>query len=200
MRIWQSRPRRTGVGSEVADEDLIRRVVQGEVEAYEGIVRRYQDRLYRYALGMVLDSDVAADLVQDSLVKAYSTLRTCRDPSRFDRWVFRILRNRCLDYLKERRRKDVPLECHHEGGHASVGPEPDLDRRVLRDAIDRALTRLPDAQREAFLLKHVQDLSYEEMAEVTGASVSALRMRVLRARELLQAELSPVGAAAVETM
>jgi RNA polymerase sigma-70 factor, ECF subfamily len=168
------------------DGRLVERVLTGETEAFAVLVRRHQTRLYRHALGMVLDPDVAADLVQDSLVKAYTRLGKCRDRSKFGTWLFRILRNRCLDYLKERRRKDLPLDEHHRTLAAGGGPASDLQRRALADAIDRALAELPDAQREAFLLKHVQDLTYEEMAEVADASVSALRMRVLRAREALQ--------------
>lgn len=131
----------------------------------------------------------AADLVQDSLVNAYARLDKCRDRSKFGTWIFRILRNRCLDHLKERRRKDLPLDEHHRTLAAAGGPASDLHRRALADAIDRALAQLPDAQREAFLLKRVQDLTYDEMAEVVGASVSALRMRVLRGREVLQSVL-----------
>ncbi len=172
-----------------ADRDLVERVLAGEREPYAVLVRRYQQGLYRHALGMVLDGDAAADLVQDAFVKAYANLERCRDRSKFGTWVFRILRNRCLDYLKERRRQDLPLDDHRAFPAVEAGPESELERRSLRDALERALAKLPDAQREAFLLKHVQELSYEEMAEVVDASVSALRMRVLRAREMLQALL-----------
>jgi RNA polymerase sigma-70 factor, ECF subfamily len=175
----------------VPDLELVEKVLAGDGDAYAVLVRRYQARLYRHALGMVLDEDVAADLVQDAFVKGYGSLGKCRDRSRFGTWIFRIQRNRCLDYLKERRRKDQPLEDHHHGLAVSgADPGSDLDRRALGDALDRALAQLPEAQREAFLLKHVEDLTYEEMAEVVGASVSALRMRVLRARETLQTLLA----------
>jgi RNA polymerase sigma-70 factor, ECF subfamily len=124
-------------------------------------------------------------------------LRRCRDPARFGTWIFQILRNRCLDYLKERRRKDVSLYDRPDIVAARGGPDLDLERNQLRAVLETALGKLPEAQREAFLLKHVHGLSYEEMAEVVDASVSALRMRVLRAREMLQAivgEESNVGA------
>jgi RNA polymerase sigma-70 factor (ECF subfamily) len=135
---------------------------------------------------MVLDPDAAADLVQDTFVRSYTSLDRCRDRMHFSTWIFRILRNRCLDYLKERRRKDCSLDDHHDIPLESGGPDTDLENQALRDVLERALGDLPDAQREAFLLKHVHDLSYEEMADIVGASVSALRMRVMRAREMLQ--------------
>jgi RNA polymerase sigma-70 factor, ECF subfamily len=185
-------------GAEAApDQELVRSVLSGDSERYAVLVRRYQERLYRYALGMVMDSDAAADLVQDAFVRGYVNLRRCREQSKFGTWVFQILRNRCLDYLKERRRKDFPLDHQHHDACAAEDEEgSDLERWALRDALDRALAKLPEAQREAFLLKHVHDLTYEEMALIVDASVSALRMRVLRAREMLQSLLSDqVGAA-----
>lgn len=173
-------------GDPASDQELVELVLDGHGDAYAVLVRRYQEGLYRHALGMALDADAAADLVQDAFVNAYRRLNKCRDRSRFGAWVFRILRNRSLDYLKERRRKDLSLHDHHALVATGDGPDSDLDRRILGDALARALQALPEPQREAFLLKHVQDLSYEEMAEVVGASESALRMRVLRARETLQ--------------
>jgi RNA polymerase sigma-70 factor, ECF subfamily len=180
----------------MTDQDLVARVLAGELEQYAVLVRRYQDRLYRHAVGMVRDHDGALDLVQDAFVAAYARLDSCRDASKFGIWIFQIVRNRCLDFLKQRRRRDVPLTAQH---HPSTdgGPAAEFERTALREVLDGALAKLPDAQREAFLLKHVQDLTYEEMAQVVGASESALRMRVMRAREALQVllgqELTPVG-------
>ncbi|HYW13531.1 MAG TPA: sigma-70 family RNA polymerase sigma factor, partial [Longimicrobium sp.] len=128
----------------------------------------------------------AADLVQDSLVKAYTRLATC-DPDRFAAWLFRILRNRCKDYLKSRRRRDVPLT--DDGPHAapaSDDPVLTLERAELGQVVSEALSRIPESQREAFLLKHVEGRSYEEMADLLDAGISALKMRVMRAREALQ--------------
>jgi RNA polymerase sigma-70 factor, ECF subfamily len=179
-----------GVEEAPTDRALVERALAGDHDSYAILVRRHQDRLYRHALGMVLDPDAAADLVQDALVRAYGKLGKCRDRSSFGTWLFRILRNRCLDHLRERRRRDLPLDEHPDLPVAGGGPEADFERRALGDVLERTLEQLPAAQREAFLLKHVQDLTYEEMAEVTGASLSALRMRVLRAREMLQVLLA----------
>ena len=169
-----------------SDAEDIRRVLCGDTAHYEVLVRRYQESLYRHAFGMVGDADAAADLVQDSLVKAYSRLATC-DPDRFAAWLFRILRNRCKDYLKSRRRRDLPLL--DEGAHAAPAaddPARTLERAELGTVVSQALARIPASQREAFLLKHVEGRSYEEMAELLDAGISALKMRVMRAREALQ--------------
>ena len=169
-----------------SDAEDVRRVLRGDAAWYEVLVRRYQESMYRHAYGMVSDPDAAADLVQDSLVKAYTRLGTC-DPDRFAAWLFRILRNRCKDYLKSRRRRDVPLL--DDAAHAaplSDDPGITLDRSEMGKVVGEALARLPEPQREAFLLKHVEGRSYEEMAEMLDAGISALKMRVMRARETLQ--------------
>lgn len=172
-----------------SDAELIARILDGEQEHYAILVGRYQGMLYRHALGMVLQEDAAADLVQDSFIKAYTSLAHCQDPARFKAWIFRILSNRCKDYLKNRRRQTVPLEEDTALTPSSDDPEFDFEQQELQAAVNRALETLPDAQREAFLLKHVEGRSYEEMAVMLEVSVSALKMRVFRAREALQALL-----------
>lgn len=175
------------------DAEIVRRVLAGEQEVYSELIHRYQALLFRQAIGMVGGHDAAADLVQDSFVKAYTSLDQCSDPARFGAWVFRILRNRCLDYLKDKRRQVVPLETTVLVAPSRESPEHHLEQAEQRSAVSQALSSLPEAQREAFLLKHVDGLSYEEMADMLDASVSALKMRVLRAREALQHSLRKSG-------
>jgi RNA polymerase sigma-70 factor, ECF subfamily len=178
---------------EPSDAELIGRVLFGQRDVYERIVERYQGPLYRYALASIRDSDSAADLVQDTFVRAYSSLARCRDRERFAAWLFRILRNRCIDHQKEHRRRDVPLDERSEYATSLGTPERDMDQSLLRDALENALSSLPEAQREAFLLKHVQGLSYEEIAEILEVGTSALKMRVARARDALQGTLRGLG-------
>jgi RNA polymerase sigma-70 factor, ECF subfamily len=172
------------------DADLLERILGGDTELYELLVERYQERLYRFALGSVREPDAAADLVQDTLVKAYASLSSCRDRDRFGAWLFRILRNRCIDYRKEHRRRDVPLDDRTAFSSSSGLPDHDAERAQLRDQLEKALATLPDGQREAFLLKHVHGMGYDEIAELLGVGTSALKMRVARAREALQSVLS----------
>lgn len=173
--------------SEPTDGELVDRVLGGEREAYSTLVRRHQAALYRHAVGMGLDHDTASDLVQDAFVKAYTSLADCRDPEKFRVWAFRILRNRCLDHFKNIRRNSVPLEkvTLETGGT----PGRDLEREDLRRLLRAALDALPDDMRDAFLMKHHEGRSYDEMADLAGASVSAMKMRVHRAREALQERL-----------
>jgi RNA polymerase sigma-70 factor, ECF subfamily len=169
-----------------SDGAVVRRVLAGEREAFRLLVRRYQELLYRHALRLTGTADVAADVTQASLVKAYTQLARCREPERFGGWVYRILVNGCKDHLKSRRRRDTSLEVVVE--RAAPGPDPaeQMDRAEIRRTVDAALARLPEVQREAFLLKHVEGMSYEEMEALLRVSVPALKMRVHRAREALR--------------
>ena len=167
------------------DGEVVARVLDGDRDAFRILVRRHQDTLYAHAVRMVGRSDVAADLVQASLVKAYTSLDRCRNPDKFGAWAYRIVANRCKDYLKNVRRKDVALE-DAPPTVGSLDPEDDLERSELRRRLDGALARLPEDQREAFVMKHEEGRSYNEMAELLDLSVGALKMRVHRARETLQ--------------
>ena len=182
-----------GEAGDEPDASVVARVRAGEQEAYRTLVRRYQDVLYAHALRLTRDADTAADLTQGAFVKAYTEMRRCREPDRFGAWVFRILSNACKDHLKSRRRRDVNLDDQRAAmtpGRSDPGLE--LDRSELGSALQDALGRLADGLREAFIMKHVDGRSYEEMAEMLGASVPALKMRVHRAREALKEMLEEV--------
>jgi RNA polymerase sigma-70 factor (ECF subfamily) len=172
------------------DGAIVERVLAGERDEYGELVRRHQEPMYRFALGMVGSADAAADLVQDSFIKGFTRLTKCRNADRFGPWVFTILRHLCLDYLKDRRRDTVTLEADAPFPSAGDDPQAQLERADLDRAVSSALAALPDSQREAFLMKHLEGLSYDEMAELTDTSVSALKMRVMRAREGLHAMLA----------
>ena len=171
------------------DAAVIARVLRGDKQAFAVLVGRYQTGLYRHAVSMVLDHDVASDMVQETLVRAYTRLSTCRDHDRFRAWVFQMLRNRCLDYLKDIRRRNVSLDHALDVADTAEEPVQQMERARLRAEIAKALEQLPDAQREAFLMHYVEELPYETMADLLGASVSALKMHVLRARDTLGAAL-----------
>lgn len=169
-----------------ADQEIIARVLSGDRDAFSMLIHRYSDPLFRHALGMTGSPDVAEDILQMSFIKAFQHLAEVR--GRFDAWVFRIVANGCKDWLKNIRRTHLSYdEDDQPTGYAN--PEEELDRSELRDDLDRALQSLPPSLREAFVMKHVEGRSYEEMADLLGTTVGALKMRVHRAREALQALL-----------
>ncbi|HUF28606.1 MAG TPA: sigma-70 family RNA polymerase sigma factor [Gemmatimonadaceae bacterium] len=165
------------------DQAIIARVLAGHRDSFSLLIGRYSDALYRHALCMTGSPDVAEDILQMSFIKAYQHLAEVR--GRFDAWVFRIVANGCKDWLKNIRRTHLSYdEDDQPSGYAT--PDEELDRTELRSDLDRALSSLQPSLREAFVMKHVEGRSYEEMADLLGTTVGALKMRVHRAREALQ--------------
>ena len=169
-----------------SDQEVITRVTAGDRDAFSLLIKRYSDPLYRHALGMTGSPDVAEDILQTSFIKAYNHLGEVR--GRFDAWLFRIVANGCKDWLKNIRRTHVSYEEDDQPSSYAT-PDEDLDRTELRMDLDEALAQLAPSLREAFIMKHVEGRSYEEMADLLGTTVGALKMRVHRARESLQALL-----------
>lgn len=169
----------------MTDAILVARTRAGEREAYGILVQRHQQVLYRYGRGMGLDHDSALDIVQDTFIKGYTRLADCRDAAHVRAWLFRILRNRCLDHLKNLRTMSISMDDIPESDLGAGGGGAELSA-TLHDA----LNRLPVSLREAFLLKHDAGYGYDDIAEMTGANASAVKMRVHRAREKLRGMLT----------
>lgn len=169
--------------AESADGAVVRRVLGGDVEAYRILVERCRRDYGRYAVALLRDPDAAADAMQEALIRAYEGLAGCRDPDRFGAWFFRILQNQCRNALA-RSRDTVELE--RVGLVARDRADGVVERGELADALQAALAALTAEQREAFVLKHVEGQSYEEMAQLLGVGVDALKMRVHRARDALR--------------
>ena len=172
--------------AERTDAQVVRDVLAGDRDGYRLLVRRYGDVLYGHALRMAGNPDEAADLVQRALVKGFRKLRTCRDPERVGAWLFRILANMCKDHVRSPRRSDVPMTLVGEALPDRSDPEADAAEAEVRARVWSALDALTPEQREAFVLKHVEGRSYEEIAAVMDLSVASLKMRVHRAREALR--------------
>lgn len=172
--------------AERTDAQVVRDVLAGDKEAFRLLVRRYGGVLYNHALRMAGSPDEAGDLVQRSLVSGFKKLRTCRDPGRVGAWLFRILSNLAKDHARSPRRRDLSLDGLQEVPEAGADPLENTHRREIRERLERALASLTPEQREAFVLKHVEGRSYEEMAAVLDTSPASLKMRVHRAREALQ--------------
>jgi RNA polymerase sigma-70 factor (ECF subfamily) len=171
---------------ERTDAQVVRDVLAGDRDSYRLLVRRYGDVLHGHALRMAGSPDEAAELVQRALVQGFKKLHTCREPERAGAWLFRILANLCKDHVRSPRRRDVPLAVVASALPSDADPASDAADAEIRARVWSALDALTPEQREAFVLKHVEGRSYEEIAAVMDLSVASLKMRVHRAREALR--------------
>jgi len=171
---------------EVEDRDLIAKARQGDVEAYNLLVSRWEKRVFNYLLRLVSHREDAMDLSQDVFLKAYQNLRKLDDPARFTAWLFRIAHNEAFSLLRKRRpESELPAEPHAGKTGGKLLPIE------LSLAVESALKRLSEDQREAVLLKVYQGFKFEEMAEILDCPVSTVKSRLYTALDLLKTTLAP---------
>ena len=176
------------------DALIVEQVLAGDVDAFAVLVGRYRESCARYALHMLGNREDAEEVLQDAFVRAYRSLGRCEDPERFGAWLFRILVNRCRTAGARRARRTKTFLAD-DGALMTASEEHPAEQWAWREEIERALGELRPEQREAFLLKYVEGLGYDEMAELTGIGVSALKMRVMRACDRLRGMLEEVRSA-----
>ncbi len=173
--------------TDAGDGDIVRAVLAGDRERYAELVDRYRDRYARYAARMLGSKDAAEDALQDAFVRAFDQLAQCQDPNKFVGWFFLILRNRC--FAEQRRtRATAPLEAA-DGVATQERADEVAETTERRRALQHALLDLTPEQREVFVLKHVEGLSYHEIAERLSTSVPSLKMRMHRAYDRLREQL-----------
>ncbi len=161
-------------------------MIAGDVEAFALLVDRHHARLARCAFHLLGSDAEAEEAVQDSFVRAYRSLATYKEQELFGAWIMRILVNRCRTRLvRERRREETAAAWLRENDE----PFESSDRLAMRDELSVALAQLPAEQREAVVLRYADDLGYDEISSITGAGISALKMRVKRGCERLRAIL-----------
>lgn len=172
---------------------LIARSLKQDHDAFGQLVDRYAAAIVNLAYRMVGDRADAEDLAQEAFLAAFKALPTFRADSKFSTWLYRIAANKCKDWLRAKRPAPVDLDAAdqaHEQAVESRTPERLLSQRQVADHLNRAIQRLPPLYREAFVLKHVEGLSYEEMEDVLGVSADTLKMRVYKGRVRLSRELA----------
>jgi RNA polymerase sigma-70 factor, ECF subfamily len=180
---------------EYEDRELLARAQAGDVDAFEALVERHRDDVFALALRMTRSEADAAEITQDTFLSAYQHLPEFRGDAAFGSWVYRIAANNSLMRLRTQRVKKAAEEElrgpeFNERGSLVEPPNRTFTRAAedevldaeLRRAIQQATDQLPDAYREVFLLKDVDGLSYEQIAEITGDSVPAIKSRLHRAR------------------
>jgi RNA polymerase sigma-70 factor (ECF subfamily) len=169
----------------MTDSELVRRVLNGDPRAFTALVDRHAEVCLRYATRMLGNREDAEEATQEALVRAHRALERYDSAVAFRTWLMAILVNRCRSLMLYRSRRENRVVADSDLVARSTAEVRTVSTE-MGDAVERALAAIDADQREAFLLKHVEELSYEEMAAVTGAGVSALKMRVKRACDRLR--------------
>jgi RNA polymerase sigma-70 factor (ECF subfamily) len=181
---------------------VIRRVQRGDANAFEYLVAAYEKNVYNLALRMTGNPEDAEDMAQEAFLKAYSSLDSFRGDSKFSVWLYRIVSNVCLDFLrKQKKRQSFSLSMEDddsEEGELELPdlrrlPEDELEKKLTRDAVQRGLAQLPEDARQILLLRAIQGLRYEEIGEALGLEPGTVKSRIFRARKKLCAFLLADG-------
>lgn len=182
------------IDDRINDEEIIRRCLDGETDLYRALVERYRDRIYNLSYRFVGNHHSAEDIAQETFIKAFTSLEYFRWEARFSTWIYRIAVNKCKDFLKNRRRDEISLDQVGMPGSSEYssrhdGPEEGLLRKERAMTVSEAILTLPLKYREAFVLRHVEELPYSEITCILGIPINTLKMRVFRAREALMKKL-----------
>jgi RNA polymerase sigma-70 factor (ECF subfamily) len=184
------------------DWALVQRVQNGDMRAFEALVNKYQRKVGRLLSRMVRDPDDIEDIVQDSFIKAYKALNNFRGESAFYTWLYRIAINTAKNFLVASNRRPIALregndeesETFDDSDTLSdmATPESVYSSRQIAATVNKAVEDLPEELKNAIVLREIEGLSYEEIAEVMGCPIGTVRSRIFRAREAISERLKPL--------
>lgn len=187
----------------VEDVDLVRKAQGGDPEAFDELVRRYQERVYATIYHMTSNHEDADDLTQESFIKAYRALKSFKGDSSFFTWLYRIAVNKTINFLKQRKSRnpaghlslnDLDFNVEHDPDLVSLiserTPRREVNLAELQEKLNAALQKLSEPHRLVVALHDIQGLPHEEIATIMGCNVGTVRSRLFYARQQLQAHLS----------
>ncbi|HEX7654435.1 MAG TPA: sigma-70 family RNA polymerase sigma factor [Verrucomicrobiae bacterium] len=180
--------------------DLVKRARRGDLQAYDELVKRYQERIYATIYHMTSNHEDANDLAQESFIKAFDALKSFKGGSSFYTWLYRIAVNKTINFLKQRKNKfhlslnDIDFNAEHDPDLVSLisdkTPNRDVGLSELQKKLNEALLKLSETHRTVVVLHDVQGMSHEEIADITGCNIGTVRSRLFYARQQLQAHLA----------
>jgi RNA polymerase sigma factor (sigma-70 family) len=185
-------------GNNQAPEDLVRTALGGDQKAYKALFEMYRQAIFHIAVKIVRNPEEANDLVQETFIRAFGSLKTYDCHYRFSTWLYKIAANCSIDFLRKRKidalSLDRPIETKDgevqmEVPDNSYNPERDLHEKERSFGIEEAIESLPEKYREVIILRHKEDQSYEEIAKALHVPVGTVKARIFRARELLKKKL-----------
>lgn len=177
----------------ITDRDLVADTVGGSEAGFEEIVRRYQKPISSYVYRILGNHEASLDVTQEVFIKVYNSLHRYSPEFKFSTWVYRIAHNAAIDHLRRNWLNVQSLETENADGTYQIqieatGHSPEKNRELSewRTVISNVVQLLPDAYRQLILLRHSNDLSYDEIAEVTGLPLGTVKNRLFRAREMMR--------------
>ena len=186
--------------SRFEDIELINGALAGVEESFEELVQRYQRPIISYVYRFLNDYDASLDVTQEVFIKVYNSLDRYSSDYKFSTWLYRIAHNAAIDHIRRNSRKEHSLEAENQEGtfqlqleSARPNPEQDRQRSEWRTEIESVVRCLPSSYRELIALRHGKDLSYIEIAEVTGLPLGTVKNRLFRAREMMREMLVERG-------
>jgi len=175
------------------DSDLVATAITGQEGSFEELVRRYQRPISAYVYRMVGNYESALDLTQEIFIKVYASLRKYRSEFKFSTWFYKIAHNAAVDHLRRSSTREQSLITGSESDQFELpiesrrlSPEQESERKERRIEIESVVRALPANYRELIILRHSQDLTYEEIVEVTGLPLGTVKNRLFRAREMMR--------------
>lgn len=178
-----------------SDEELMVQLKKGRIEAFEMLMERHRKPLFSFIFRMLGNFHVAQDVFQETFLRVFCHAQRFDESLTFSPWLYRIARNLCLEEIRRRRRietisiEETELQAGKHGRERK--PDEELEKKGMRQVLEKALLYLTERQREVFLLRETQGFSYEEIAQITDMSVSAVKSCLHRARVALKEMLTP---------
>ncbi len=181
------------IWKDATDPELVATANQGREGGFEELVRRYQRPISAYVYRMVGDYDAALDLTQEIFIKVYNSLARYRSEFKFSTWIYKIAHNAAIDHLRRNAGREWSLNSSAADESfelpvesSNLTPEQESERKERKLEIECVVRSLPSAYRELIVLRHAQDLTYEEIVEVTGLPLGTVKNRLFRAREMMR--------------
>lgn len=180
------------------DQELVKMALAGDQKAYKALFEMHRQSIFHIALKIVRNSEEAKDLVQETFIKAFGSLKTYNSTYRFSTWLYKIAANCSIDSIRKRKidalSLDKPIstkegDVQMEVADYTYHPERDLFAKRKSFGIEEAIEELPDKYREVIILRHKEDKAYEEIARLLKVPVGTVKARIFRARELLKKKL-----------
>ncbi|MHB2154565.1 sigma-70 family RNA polymerase sigma factor [Calditrichota bacterium GD2] len=178
-----------------ADYELVKKAKAGDGRAYDQLMEMYHDAVFNIILRMVHNRQEAEDLTQETFIKAYNSINSFNEEYAFSTWLFKIATNHCIDFFRKRKlvtySMDEPIKYKDdEIAHEYADSDPTVDKKMVdgekSNIIKQAIEQLPDKYRMAIILRHHEEKSYEEIAEILNLPLGTVKARIFRAREMLK--------------